>query len=240
MIARLFWVALIAGAVAGLFAAAVQSFGVWPLIAQAEIFEEAAEAAAATAGHEHAAAEWSPEGAWRAGLSVLFNVLAGIGFALLANAGLLAVRAMRALPLDWRAGLAIGGAGFAAFSLAPAFGLAPALPGMAEGDLLARQSWWIATAIATLAGVALMALAVQVWHWVLGVALLALPHVLGAPGDGTGLLTLMAMRGPLGPGGMTAELAQRFALGSLAAAAAFWIVLGLLSTSLQRRFLRDA
>jgi cobalt transporter subunit CbtA len=237
MIARLFWVALVAGAIAGLVAAALQAVGVWPLIAIAETFETV-EAMPVTDmhGHDHAH-DWSPEGAWRIGLSVLFDVLAGIGFALLANAGLLLARAVRGLALDWRLGLGLGAVGFAAFSLAPAFGLAPALPGMAEGDLLARQIWWIGTAVATLLGVAMMAMSRGGYAWVLGLLILALPHAVGAPGEAMGLIALMGQSGPLGADGMTAELAQRFALASLGAAAAFWAVLGIASAKLQRRYL---
>lgn len=238
MIARLFWVALVAGAIAGLVAAALQAVGVWPLIAIAETFE-VVEAAPVADMHAHAH-EWSPEGAWRIGLSVLFDVLAGIGFALLANAALLLARSVRGLALDWRLGLGLGAAGFAAFSLAPALGLAPALPGMAEGDLLARQTWWIGTAIATLVGVATMALSRGGLVWALGLLVLAVPHAVGAPGEAMGLVALMGQSGPLGEDGMTAELAQRFALASLAVAAAFWAVLGLASTKLQRRYLELA
>jgi cobalt transporter subunit CbtA len=189
---------------------------------------------------DHAHEDWSPEGVWRAAFSVLFNVLAGIGFALLANAGLLMARALRKLRLDWRLGLGLGLAGFAAFSLAPALGLAPALPGMAEGDLLARQSWWVATAVATLAGAAAMLLARRPWQWALGLLALALPHAVGAPGEAMGLVALMGHSGPLGEDGVTAELAQRFALASLGAAAAFWAVLGVASAGLQRRYLELA
>jgi cobalt transporter subunit CbtA len=236
MIARLFWIALAAGTLAGLLAASVQAFGVWPLIAVAETFETAAEIDD-HAGHGH---DWSPEGAMRAGLSVLFDVLTGIGFALLANAGLLVVRAARGLTLDWRAGLGIGAFGFAAFAFAPAMGVAPALPGMAEGDLLARQIWWVATAAATLVGLGAMAFAFRPWHWALGLLVVALPHAVGAPGDAMGLPSLMAQSGALGDSGVTAELAQHFALASLGAMAAFWIALGLGSAALQRRYLRIA
>jgi cobalt transporter subunit CbtA len=242
MIARLFWVALIAGAVAGLVGAALQAVGVWPLIAIAESFE-AVEAVPSVDmhGHGHAHAhDWSPEGAWRIGLSVLFDVLAGIGFALLANAALLLARAVRGVRLDWRLGLGLGAVGFAAFALAPALGLAPALPGMAEGDLLARQTWWIGTAASTLVGVALMALSRGGVMWALGLLVLALPHAVGAPAEATGLVALMGQSGPIGQDGMTAELAQRFAVASLAAAAVFWAVLGIASANLQRRYLEIA
>lgn len=234
MIARLFWIALAAGTLAGLVAAIVQALGVWPLIAVAETFEVAEDM------HDHAEHAWSPEGAARVGLSVLFDVLAGIGFALLANAGLLLVRAARGIALDWRAGLGIGAFGFAAFALAPALGLAPALPGMAEGDLLARQIWWIGTAAATVLGVGAMALGVRPWHWALGLLVAAVPHAVGAPGEALGLWGLMAQSGALGDSGLTAELAQNFALASLGAMAAFWAALGLGSAALQRRYLQIA
>jgi len=73
MIARLFWVALVAGAIAGLVAAALQAVGVWPLIAIAETFEVVeAMPTADMHGHDHAH-DWSPEGVSRIGLSVLFD-----------------------------------------------------------------------------------------------------------------------------------------------------------------------
>lgn len=233
MIARLFQVALIAGLAAGLFAAAVQAVGVWPLIEQAETFE-VVEAASDAADDAH---EWSPEGLARAGWSVVFNLLAGIGFALLANGALLVFRSLRAAALDWRLGLAVGALGFATFSLAPAFGLAPALPGMAEGDIFARQAWWLATAAATLSGAVLATLGRRAQDWLLGVVLIAAPHVVGAPGGGMGLFDLLLQSGTLGEGGLPAGLAQRFALVSFGTAALFWLVLGLASARLQRRFL---
>ena len=67
-----------------------------------------------------------------------------------------------------------------------------------------------------------------------------MPHAVGAPGEAMGLVALMGQSGPLGEDGMTAELAQRFALASLAVAAAFWAVLGLASAKLQRRYLELA
>ena len=56
---------------------------------------------------------------------------------------------VRATRLDWRVGALVGVFGFVTFSFAPAMGLAPALPGMAEGDIFARQVWWLGTIAAT-------------------------------------------------------------------------------------------
>lgn len=228
MIARLFWVALAAGLAAGLVAAGVQAVGIWPLIDTAETFEVADPAAA----HE-----WSPEGAARAAWSVIFDILAGVGFALLANGALLVFRSLRDVTPDWRVGAALAAFGFATFSLAPAFGLAPALPGMAEGDLVARQVWWLATAAATLSGGVLMFLGRRSQDWLFGVVLLAAPHVIGAPGEAMGLIGLLSQTGTIGEGSLPVDLAKRFAVLSLAAAAIFWAALGFASAWLQRRYL---
>lgn len=228
MVARLFWVALAAGLVAGLVAAGVQAVGVWPLIDTAETFEIA---------DPSAAHEWSPEGMARAAWSVLFDILAGVGFGLLANGALLIFRSLRDVALDWRVGAVLGVFGFATFSLAPAFGLAPALPGMAEGDLVARQIWWLATAAATLSGGVLAILGRRSQDWLLGIVLIAAPHVIGAPGEAFGLVGLLSHTGTVGEGGMPVGIAQRFALFSLAAAAVFWLALGFASAWLQRRYL---
>jgi predicted cobalt transporter CbtA len=129
--------ALTAGLVAGMVAAILQQLFLVPLILQAEVLEEA--------GHAHAAAS----GIERTLYSVLFTCLGACGFALLL-AGCYALRGA----VNWRTGLLWGLAGFASFSLAPALGLPPELPGVHAADLVARQAWWIATAVATATGLA--------------------------------------------------------------------------------------
>ncbi len=99
------------------------------------------------------------------------------GFALLETTGRV---------VDAGKGLLWGLAGFAAFQLAPAMGLAPELPGTIAADLGARQIWWWSTVIATGAGTALFAFGGQfwrgkVWPFALAGALLAIPHGIGAP-----------------------------------------------------------
>ncbi len=52
---------------------------------------------------------------------------------------------------------------------------------MPAADLMDRQIWWIATAAATAGGLALIAFkGTAVWS-MLGVALIAAPHIIGAP-----------------------------------------------------------
>lgn len=80
-----------------------------------------------------------------------------------------------------REGLLWGIAGFAAFQLAPAMGLAPELPGTLAADLGARQLWWWGTVAATVAALGLLGYGRSLVTAGLAVVLLALPHVIGAP-----------------------------------------------------------
>ena len=228
MLRRIFLTALIAGTMAGLFAAGLQHLKLIPLIAAAEVYE----AAGAQASHQHgaapahdaAAAEWEPAaGIERAGYTLVADLLAGIGFALLL-AGAVALARLRGYAIDARSGLLWGAAGFAVFALAPAIGLPPELPGMSAAELAARQQWWLLTAAATAAGLGAVIFTRQVPLRVLGAVLLVLPHLIGAPAA------------PHGAMGVPAELAAEFATASLATAAAFWLLLGSVSGWLYRRF----
>ncbi len=206
-------------AAAGIAGSLVQAARLWPLIAAAEVIE----AAAPVHGHDDGAHAhgWSPEGALRHGLTVLFNVAVGVGFGLVLNALARLASLRGGAAFTARHGVLWGATGFAAFALAPALGLPPELPGMAGGDLLARQLWWVATALCTLGGIGLLALAAGPWRGA-GIVLIVLPHLVGAPqADGHGAI----------PG----ELGAAFAAASLAASAVFWVVLGTVSGWAQQR-----
>lgn len=221
----LVFAALIAGIAAGGATSVVQALRLWPLIAAAEELEDKAPAAGQghDASHAHSAPGWSPQGPLRPMLTVVFNMAAGVGFALMLNA-VARLRGVRTgVGLTVRDGLAWGAVGFAAFALAPALGLPPALPGMAEGGLLARQAWWLGTAVATLCGIAMVAWVGAPWRWG-GILLLVLPHVVGAPA--------------MGGGAVPGEMAAAFVAGSLAASAVFWVVLGGVSGWAQARMAR--
>ena len=113
-----------------------------------------------------------------------------------------------------RTGVVWGIAGFSAFALAPALGLAPELPGMMAADLVARQGWWIMTAIATVAVLALMTFG-QTWVWrIVGIVALAAPHIIGAPHP-------ESIGSAVPP-----ALASHFVAASLVTAAVFWATLG--------------
>ena len=212
---RIVLAAACAGLAAGAALTAIQTLKVLPLIAAAERYETGAPAAPA---HVHGAEEDAAGGrahahggrAQRLALAFGTNIVAGVAFALLLVAAL-----SFAAPADWRKGLAWGAAGFVAFSLAPAAGLPPKLPGMTAAELGDRQLWWAATAAATAGGLALLAFASAVWARAGGIALAALPHLLGAPRAGRG-----------DGGAVPADLAASFVGATLAANLVFWLIVG--------------
>ncbi len=129
------------------------------------------------AAHDHGAAAG---GLVRNGLTVLFSVLVYCSYAmiLLAGFGLAEAAGYKVAAPE---GLLWGLAGFAAFQLAPAMGLAPELPGTIAAELSARQLWWWGTVGATASALALIGYGRKPWALVLALGLLAAPHVIGAP-----------------------------------------------------------
>lgn len=210
MLRRLLATALLAGLIAGLVVSLAQAWQTVPLIVTAEAFEATAHDHGA-ADHAHDDAAWAPaDGMPRWLWTIAVNILTGVGFAfLLAGAMMLSGRRPSA-----RQGALWGIAGFAVFSLAPSLGLPPVLPGADVAPLAARQAWWIGTALATAAGLWLLVLTGRPWTRLAGIALLALPHLVGAPPPG------------VHGGSVPPELAAQFAIASLAVAALFWTTLG--------------
>ena len=197
-----------------------------PLILQAESFEKAPPAAemvhehaAGATAHSHDAQAWEPEDGWQRVLSTTGgNLVVAVGFALML-AGLYTLRA----PTRTAQGLLWGLAGYATFVLAPTLGLPPELPGTAAADLTLRQTWWIGTAASTAAGLALIVFG---RNWLLkglGLAILAVPHVIGAPQP-----ELHSMLAP-------EALEAQFKIASQLTNVAFWLALGLISAWLFRR-----
>ncbi|QPC92410.1 CbtA family protein [Mesorhizobium sp. INR15] len=204
------FIAAIAGLVAGVVLACMQAFATDPLILQAEVFEKAgghehvhavapaenaagtnaaasttepaastmSMAPAAASAAEHEDEGWEPaDGFERHAFSALFNVATGIGFALI----LVAVSEFAGGIGNWRQGVFSGLAGFAVFTLAPGLGLQPELPAMPAAELLPRQIWWTATAVATAIGLGLIAFRKSLPLAILAVLLIVAPHIVGAP-----------------------------------------------------------
>lgn len=185
------FVAAIAGLIAGVAMTLMQAFTTDLLILQAETFENAAPAEdhnhaataaeggeAATAAHDHGEEAWGPaDGAERMSYNFLVNLVGAIGFGLV----LVVASEFAGGIANWRQGMFWGLAGFTVFTLAPSLGLNPELPAMPAADLLARQVWWIGTAAATAVALYLIFLRKTPALAVLGVVILVLPHIIGAP-----------------------------------------------------------
>lgn len=204
MFRRTVFSAALAGLLGGLLVSGLQAVRVVPLILEAESYERAARTPVPPGGAGEE--EGAPS---RTALTVLANVLTATGFALLLAAGF----ALRG-GADARRGLLWGIGGFAAFSLAPALGLPPELPGDLAAPLAARQAWWWAAAGGTAAGLALIAFKPGAPWKLLGALLIALPHLAGAP------------QPPVHGGAAPEALRRAFALAALLTSALFWAALG--------------
>ncbi len=240
MMMRVLLAAMVAGVLAGGFATAAQKLRVVPLILKAEAYE------AAPVGHDHtrgagnsheaagetaiAAADaaeeaWKPEdGLERTLYTLAANIVAGVAFSLILTSGILLARQ----PIGVAGGMVWGACGFIAFVLAPNFGLAPELPGMAAADLEARQLWWTATVALTSAGLWIFAFKRGIGWMALGLAAVLAMHVIGAP------------QPPTHESSVPANLAAEFAVATIVTSAAFWLVLGaLLGFGLSKAFRRE-
>ncbi|WP_417411445.1 CbtA family protein [Hoeflea sp.] len=239
MIVRLLLAALAAGLIAGMAMTPAQYAKVVPLILHAESYENGdaaghdhgvSETASAveSADHDHVAPDLGDEesllGFGRLGNTILANLVAGCGFALMLAA--VALLSGVEFPKGREGvvrGVLLGAAGWFSVQMAPAFSLPPELPGFPYADLFARQSWWMITVALSAAGVWLIAVRRE---WVLnlaGVVLIVAPHVWGAPQPDDISSDLPAL------------LAAEYASAALATTLFFWLLLGgLLGSFLSR------
>lgn len=240
MLWRMIQTGLFAGLVTALIYSVVQAFTVTPLIFEAETYEQAA------GGHSHApsvhlhedgeqhlheegggevtpaAAEpWEPDdGIERYGFTFLANFVTAVGFAFVMAAAF----AIWGKRVDMRAGLWWGLAGYAIFALNPSLGLPPEVPGAAAASLEIRQAWWFGAMAATAVGLGLLVFAKPIWLRLVGVPIILLPHLIGAPHP-TGLE----------PGPVPPELASLYVVWALVTALFFWLVLGASAGEIYRR-----
>lgn len=170
--------------------------------------------AEAHAGHNGAGGE--PSNTTRNAFTVLFTCLVYVAYGLILLAGI-ALAEHYGKRVTAREGLLWGLAGFVAFQLMPAMGLAPELPGTIAAELHLRQIWWWGTVGATAGGLALLAYGKGVVPVVLALALLAAPHIIGAP-------QAEQFWGVAPP-----ELAATFAARVLGVGCAVWALLGWLA-----------
>lgn len=223
MFRNLFFAALVAAICACLATSAFQAWRVTPLIFAAEAYEGGeeehghhdhgeADAATAVEAHSHGEDEWAPQdGFERTAYTVLSNFLMAAGYALILGA----VSVLFNLPITFANSLYWAAGGFAAFTLAPALGLPPGMPGMPVADTFARQIWWFTAAISTGAGFIVLAKFRTAWALALAVALVILPQVIPAP------------VAPNDPTGVPPRLTAEFVATVLYNGAIFWVALAL-------------
>jgi len=222
---RIFSAALAAGLLSAVLITQIQALVTTPMIIKAETFETSSD------GHDHAthdhsnkkqqegnddseAEEWGPQdGLERHAYSFLANLVVGIGFSLLLIVGLTFEKS----PFGVGRGILWGLAGFAVFTLAPNLGLPPELPTMPAADLTARQIWWSATIILSASGLGLVVYGKNLLFKLLGLVLLAIPHVWGAPHAN-------------GVSDVPPELAAQFAASTIVLSALFWVMIGFFSS----------
>lgn len=236
MIQRMLTSALVAGCAAWLLAAALHFAFVQKYILLGEDYETgaavhfggatpAADAVATDAhshddataedGHSHDSAEGGDDAsAFTRNLwTTVFFGLVYVAYALILVAGFGLARVYGKV-ITAREGLVWGIAGFAAFQLAPAMGLAPELPGTLAADLGARQVWWWGTVASTAAALGLLGYGRSLVTAAIAAVLLAAPHVIGAP-------ELEGFSGVAPP-----EVAAAFAARVLGVGLAVWALMG--------------
>ncbi|WP_210484242.1 CbtA family protein [Microvirga antarctica] len=234
------FVSALAGLVAGFAMTLMQYAGTVPLILQAETYETAQPVAhdhgatvdaghhgegVVASAHEHDAQAWTPaDGFQRSAFTALANIATAIGFAIL----LVTASELAGGLSGWRQGIFWGLAGFAVFTLAPGLGLPPELPGMPVADLDHRQVWWVATAVATAAGLALLTFKRALPLAVLAVGIMVVPHLVGAP------------KPPSFETAVPETLAHDFVVMVSIVSLVFWVLLGGLAGYARSRFMRAA
>lgn len=221
MLIRYLLATLAAGLLAGLLVTPAMYLKTVPLILQAEVYEDAGgghshgEAEATPHDHGAAAADAEEEGAelpfGRLGNTILANLVAGAGFALLLGG----VALLLGRRITVQNGIYWGVAGFFAVAFLPALGLSPELPAMPAADLAERQLWWIATVALSGLGLYLIVLRHEIWAKILGLVLIVAPHLYGAPHPED-------ISSPI-----PSLLASQYAVASLATNLFMWAVIGL-------------
>lgn len=231
----------LAGLVAALLLTLLQLALITPLILKAETFEDAAEitevhhdavahehaaheheggVAEAAHEHHHDADEWKPaDGIERTLFTLASNIVMGVGYALL----LVGLYAGWRRPSGALQGLLFGIAGFAVFFASPGLGLLPELPGTEAAALASRQQWWLTAAAGTAVGLALLFLQKNIALRIAGLAIMAAPHIVGAPHP--------TVEGSLAP----ADLQHQFRIATTLANALFWLALGAVSAATFRK-----
>ncbi len=230
---RIFFAAILAGIAAGLTLSAIQQWRVVPLIITAEAYEigdvhalEHASDMVVAGPHLHpendepvaeqsqetlSEAAWAPQqGLERAAYTVLASVLTGLGFALLMGAASI----FSGVAINSTNGILWGVAGFVTFTMMPAIGLPPELPGMVAADLFARQVWWVGTVVITGLAIYVFSKNYNPGGLFVAIVLILIPHIMGAPLP------------PDEPSNVPAALVLIYVANAIFCMLVFWLTLG--------------
>lgn len=226
---RLILSALFIGVLAGLLQAVVQINAVDPILFQSETFELAGHD---HGSHDHSEEAWAPEdGSERMTYTVLSSVMASVGFAALLLAIMVQVQSLGLSTHSLGKGALWGIGGFVAFFVAPGLGIPPEIPGINAAPVELRQLWWLLAAAAV--GFALLVLAFAPPK-LKGIALplFIMPYLFVPQHEGA----LFSHPDAQAVESLTA-LHQQFIIASGATNFIFWLVLGVLSALVIRKWL---
>ena len=184
---RIIYSSIVIGLVLGMLLTSLQIAGLKQIMVEAERYETLATEMPAGHGnsghsdHSHADDLWAPtQGLQRNAYSFLANVLASTGFAAIMLALMNQFQLPRKGNIGWGQGSLWGLAGFATLFLAPAIGLPPEIPGTLSAPLEHRQLWWALAVLSVAIGLGIFAFA-AVRIKTLGLLLLVIPYIVGAP-----------------------------------------------------------
>jgi cobalt transporter subunit CbtA len=216
-----FAIAIIAG---GLLSA-YHAFFITPIIVGSEVYEVAEPVSHHQTEEEDA---WAPEdGIERHSWNFASNFLLCFAYALI----LLSAMSIKT-SVNTIKGVFWGGAAYLTIFVAPALGLPPEIPGMEAAHLEGRQAWWLLTVILTAISLWLIAFQSNVFK-VLGIILLIVPHVLGAPQPE---LHGFANTEPAAVEALT-RLWYDFILQTSIANALLWVIIGALSGYIANKYI---
>ena len=196
----------------------IQSIKIIPLILQAEKYEggniniydksnEIKKIINKDTEEEH----WKPENGFeRLFYTVIANIFLSIGLSFILCAVYLFLDDLRV-----EKGIFVGIVGYISFFVLPSLGLEPEIPGTLAAPLHDRQIWWIFTVIVSSVGFIIIFFNKNTFYKLLGVILILIPHIIGAPI-------------PLQEGGTASQkMLYEFINAAYIANGLFWIILAL-------------
>jgi len=226
MFSRIMVSGLFAGAIAGIIAGFLQWYFVQPVLLHSELYETGILTHFDGSNNSaHPDLEYIQP--MRDGLSLIFSMLIYTGYALILIAAMTLRQQKSETTITFHQGIIWGVSGFFVMHLAPAISLPPEVPGAAAAELQPRQIWWFATTLLTAGGLWIIAFTEKVSSFIIGAALILVPHIFGAPEP------------DIFTGPAPTEIGALFASRALGVGLISWAILGVLSAFfLQKETLR--